>query len=163
MPVFAIDSCLYLCLGRKPTFILNSCFHMYEISSQFKFIFVSSVGYLVSSEAWYDQSDVSLFVRVRDEVGGVQCQPAAVQIRATPSASLASVFNVIPQVQYVCILTPYTYMYFIIHMCMSVMGSSNKFSALSTSTSISTIRYASAHLQNAPNTSTQAHFDSKNF
>ena len=97
---------------------------MYEILFQFKFIFVSSVGYLVSSEAWYDQSDVSVFVRVRDEVGGVQCQSAAVQIRATPSASLASVFNVIPQVQYVCILTPDIYMY------MSVMGSSNKFSAL---------------------------------
>ena len=74
---------------------------MYEILFQFKFIFVSSIGYLVSSEAWYDQSDVSVFVRVKDEVGGVQCQPAAVQIRATPSASLASVFNVIPQVQYV--------------------------------------------------------------
>ena len=47
---------------------------------------------------WHDQSDVSVLVRVKDEVGGVQCQPTAVQIRATPTDELSAVFSVIPQV-----------------------------------------------------------------
>ena len=57
-----------------------------------------TVGYLLADTLWYDQSDVSVLVRVRDQVGGVQCASTMVQIRATPSPSLAAVFNVIPQV-----------------------------------------------------------------